>query len=337
MVQPNQNLSTSMRPLAGAFAGAAEGYEYNPEEIARRVEERRAQIAHNLGMSEDGAQRVGLIDQTGGAARRDAEDQRRDQEKRRKEQIDRILLMQINQRIAEIDARLGELYDIRDQITAEIEGLERGIGVLDGALGRLRAGEELERNEDGSLADEELEAQIRAYERRMGREIDRDDPDALIAAIMAQREYMDRQLDDARRRHRENTDEIDGLERERRGLEAERDNARRNMYEDWSAPAAEVTSDESRDRRAENLMSGWSADDDLTSEASAAEDDFDDYFAGMDDSFADEVDAAQGFAPPVTPDDEGSPIPSQDETPSTDDRPPSREIETAEPPRPPGG
>lgn len=109
-----------MRPLAGAFAGAAQGYEYNPEEVARRVEERRAQVAHNLGMSEEGAQQVGLIDQTGGATRRDAEDQRRDQEKRRKEQIDRILLMQLDQEIAALRADLDGLYERRDALAAEM-------------------------------------------------------------------------------------------------------------------------------------------------------------------------------------------------------------------------
>lgn len=45
-------------------------------------------------------------------------------------------------------------------------------------MDRLRDGEDLERNEDGSLANDELEAQLRAYESRTGRQIDRDDPDA---------------------------------------------------------------------------------------------------------------------------------------------------------------
>lgn len=154
---------------------------------------------------------------------------------------------------------------------------------------------------------------------------------------MAQNDFLENRHGDVSAEHRDTLDEIDEKERRLRGLEAERDHARRNMFDAQEAPEAEVASEHSRDRRAENLMSGWSADDDITSETSAAEDDLDDLFAGMDDSFADEVDAAQGVAPPATADEEAPPIPSQDEVPSTDDSRPLREIEAAEPLRPPGG
>ena len=207
--------------LQDDFTGAAHGHAYNPEVIARQVAARRAEIAHDLGLG-DGAAHAGIIDNGTGVQRRNAELERQSREKDNREKIDRILLLQINERLAEIDSRLGELYEEQARLEQEISEHETAIAILDAAIDGLENCEPPALNEDGTLQNGRLEDELSAYERRTGQKIDRHDPEALHDALKAQRAHREAELAKAHEAHGHNKGEIGDLRKERGKLEAER-------------------------------------------------------------------------------------------------------------------
>jgi len=97
------------------------------------------------------------------------------------------MLAEINR----ISARLEILYDQRDSILADLDAIKGEQSQLEGWRSDLEAGRVPELNEDGSLADERLEALVAAHERRLGHSVDRSDPNALLAIIMAEQAVQD--------------------------------------------------------------------------------------------------------------------------------------------------
>jgi hypothetical protein len=200
-------------PMRSEFALNSD--DTSPEERAleRRLErEKEADLNFARGgISED----VGRIATGEGATREGMSGSERSKEERRRREQFSDAALRAAQRIAEIDRMLAGLYEERDGILQDIRDTQRRIGVLDGALARLQSGEELDQNEDGSLSDREIEAQIRAYEQRTGRQVNRNDPDSLITAIQAQRAHETGEMDRHRGRERENRSDIDRWEARR--------------------------------------------------------------------------------------------------------------------------
>jgi len=109
-------------------------------------------------------------------------------------------------RMEEIDLRLGEL-------DREISQHKANISVIDRMIEEIQANGELEVNDDGTLKNDEYERLRKQYEKRTGKKLDPNDSDAMLIALMEQREWEKDQLD---RKGRER----DELEQEKDDLEA---------------------------------------------------------------------------------------------------------------------
>ncbi|WP_416899477.1 MAG: hypothetical protein ACMVY4_07140 [Minwuia sp.] len=131
-------------------------------------------------------------------------------------------------RLDDINNRIGELDN-------EIAQHQRNIGVIDRMIEELQANGELEVNEDGTLKNDEYQRQREAYEKRTGKKLDPNDPEALMIALQEQRRWEQRQLD--------------WKQNERKGLEEEK-----NQLEDKLDRTAQIVDREERvDRTGEVL------------------------------------------------------------------------------------
>lgn len=114
-------------------------------------------------------------------------------------------------RLDDINNRIGELDN-------EIAQHQRNIGVIDRMIEELQANGELEANEDGTLRNDEYERLRKEYEKRTGKKLDPNDPEALMIALQEQRRWEEDQLE---RKGRERK----GLEEEKSQLEDKLDQA----------------------------------------------------------------------------------------------------------------
>ncbi|MEO0411745.1 MAG: hypothetical protein AAF221_07915 [Pseudomonadota bacterium] len=128
--------------------------------------------------------------------------------------------------IAQIKSRMEEL---KTEIAANedrIEDLEERITGVQGAIDDFHEAQRFELNADGSLANEQAEAALRAYEKRMGLEpgsIDRSDPAAVLDALEEQKEHDEREVARLERENQAKQGEYDQKERELEDKERERE------------------------------------------------------------------------------------------------------------------
>lgn len=108
--------------------------------------------------------------------------------------------------------RLDEINDRLAELDQEIGQHKENINVIDQMIDELQANGELEVNEDGSLKSDEYERQRKAYEKRTGKKLDPNDPDAMIIALMEQRAWEENQLNRKSRERNELEDEKEELE-----------------------------------------------------------------------------------------------------------------------------
>lgn len=223
MAEPSASINAQPIPplsLQGAFDDA-QSERITPDaragERLEAMKRHKAETAHNLNMGgEDTARDAGIIATSTGTARGLADgSERRKKEERRRQLSDAAL--RASQRIAEIDRELAGLYEERNRILDDIRETERRMAALRGGIREIEENGDLERNEDGTLRSRALEEQLREYERRTGRSIDRNDPETLFLALRAQLEHEGGEMDHHRQREHENQSQIDrlGAERER--------------------------------------------------------------------------------------------------------------------------
>lgn len=252
--------------------------------------ERERTTALNLSMGgEENANAAGIIATANGAVRSAFEGREAERERERRRQLSDAAL-RAAERIAEIDRQLAGLYEERDRILEDIRDTQRRMDALRDGVRQIEENGDLERNEDGTLRNRALEAQLRAYERRTGRPVDRNDPETLLLALREQLDHERGAMDQHREREQENEDRIRELEGQRAARQRDLDNAQ---------AGPDVSSAESRVARADNTALVRSADLELSDLDEAQEDEFDDLLAGIDDvaltegdypSYADEVD-----------------------------------------------
>ena len=113
------------------------------------------------------------------------EQKRRDEEA--KDAYRAAVLAEINR----ISARLEVLYQQRDRILDELDAIKGEQSQLEAWRSDLEAGIAPDLNENGSLADDRLEALVAAHEQRMGHSVDRSDPAVLLAIIAAEQAVQD--------------------------------------------------------------------------------------------------------------------------------------------------
>lgn len=105
--------------------------------------------------------------------------------KARRKDFESVATQALLDQIARIEAELADLYDQRDALIDELNDIELRMERLRQIQERIARGDMPELDADGSLRDPELEALVAARERKSGHSIDRSDPQALTAIIMA--------------------------------------------------------------------------------------------------------------------------------------------------------
>ena len=145
--------------------------------------------------------------------------------------------------INRINSQLETLYAQRDQIWEDLEDIKTEQGRLKAWRDDLEAGNAPELNEDGTLADERLEALIAAYERRAGHSIDRSDTAALLAIIMAEQAVQDTAYQDKLDELRRINEQIDPLERRLGHLQGDRDMDSADIYQNDQRRTNFISSD----------------------------------------------------------------------------------------------
>ena len=117
------------------------------------------------------------------------------EQRKNKEYIDLLLVIQLEQRLAWINARLEELDEQSEALNDTIDDLESGDLIV---------------GEDGRLLNEEAERAVQEYEAKYGVVVDRNDPEALRAVLeKVKEEQMALLAEEARaqERYRELTQE----------------------------------------------------------------------------------------------------------------------------------
>lgn len=89
---------------------------------------------------------------------------------------------------AAMERDLKRLYEEQERLYDQLSDLELKIDKLDKVTNAVENGELPKIGPDGKLRDAELEAVIAAQEKRLGRSIDRSDPQALLAIFTAEQE-----------------------------------------------------------------------------------------------------------------------------------------------------
>ena len=151
---------------------------------------------------------------TGAAVTKDVQGSLAEQaEKQAKQRADDIMFLAL---LDSLDAQIAENNNKIADNVERIRVLDEQINVLETALEKIERGEALDLNEDGSFADEELEAAVRAFEDEYGTIFDRENPDPKLL-----KEVLEVARQEKIRLEGENI----ALERENEVLEAERDAA----------------------------------------------------------------------------------------------------------------
>jgi hypothetical protein len=89
---------------------------------------------------------------------------------------------------AEMQRQLERLYEQREALYNQLSDIEIKIDKLDQTIQRMNHGDMPEIGPDGKLVDDELEAMVAAEEKRLGRSIDRSDPQSLMVIFTAEQE-----------------------------------------------------------------------------------------------------------------------------------------------------
>ncbi len=120
----------------------------------------------------------------------------------------------------EIQRQLKQLYADREALYDQLSDIEYKIDKLDQTIHRMNDGDMLETGPDGKLIDAELEAMIAAEEKRLGRSIDRSDPQALMIVFTAEHERSVTERDEVLEAIDKNEAEIDAVQAGRELQEA---------------------------------------------------------------------------------------------------------------------
>lgn len=242
---------------------------------------------------------AGEMTQAAGAARENGPDSEKEREKKRQRE-----LFEAARRLAEIENRLELLHNERAQILDDIRDIQQNLNILGEAFRQIEEDGDLQRDEDGNIRDPAIEAQLRAYERRTGRSVDRQDPEALLVALDAQIRHNNAELDRRNDRVRDIDAEIDDLRREQDELEHKLDT-------EQAAPDAD--SEDAQRARLANTVAAEGVEVDLTDLDADQDDEFDDLLDGIDvvvqadgeyESYADEIDPEGAVARPASKTDE---------------------------------
>lgn len=101
---------------------------------------------------------------------------------------------------ANADARMQKLLALQaqlDDLDREIAGYDKRLETVDTLLSRIEDGEIFEVGRDGELLDQDAERELKDYEYRTGRKVNRHDMDAIEAALEQEREFIEQQKDRA--------------------------------------------------------------------------------------------------------------------------------------------
>ncbi|WP_422021735.1 hypothetical protein [Pyruvatibacter mobilis] len=116
---------------------------------------------------------------------------------------------------AEIQRQLKQLYADREALYDQLSDIEYKIDKLDQTIHRMNDGDMPDIGPDGKLVDAELEAMIAAEEKRLGRSIDRSDPQALMVIFTAEQERSTVERDEVLEAIDKNEAEIEAIEQGR--------------------------------------------------------------------------------------------------------------------------
>lgn len=145
--------------------------------------------------------------------------------KARRKDFESVATQALLDQIARIEAELADLYDQRDALVDELNDIEMRMERLRQIQDQIARGDMPELAEDGSLRDPELEALVAAHERKSGHSIDRSDPQALTAVIIAGQQDLAATHAEKREELARTNERIDELEAEADELNAARDPA----------------------------------------------------------------------------------------------------------------
>lgn len=166
---------------------------HSADDAIRRVSAAKALFKENaeqMGLA--GGSVEGLIARNSFHKRLGEEQARRAGDSRRAQSSTAVLLAQLDalfEQRAAIIAQIEEWETQRDQNSEIIKELEAQIEAIDTFIEDFDQNGEIELNADGSVADPDVEAALRAYEERTGQQVDRTNPDALLDALERQRDF----------------------------------------------------------------------------------------------------------------------------------------------------
>ncbi len=149
---------------------------------------------------------------------------------------------------AEMQRQLERLYEQREALYDQLSDLEFKIDKLDQTIQQMHQGNIPEIGPDGALVDTELEAMVAVEEKRLGRSIDRSDPQALMAIFAAEQERSTSERDDVLEAINKNEAEIEALQ-EGRSLDEAPQNS---LSASTNLKQADNTADASSDQVAVN-------------------------------------------------------------------------------------
>lgn len=107
---------------------------------------------------------------------------------------------------------LDRLYDEQQALYDRLSDIEVKIDKLEQVARALDAGDMPEIGDDGKLKDAELEAMIAAEEKRLGRSIDRSDPQVLVAIFAAEHQRSIQERDETLAAIDKNAADIEALQ-----------------------------------------------------------------------------------------------------------------------------
>lgn len=123
----------------------------------------------------------------------------------------------------DLDEYLDQIADIiaalRNQLAEQLDLLGRINDMIDG----LKRGELPEQNPDGSFADKGVEAKLQAYEKRTGKKLDRNDPDAVANALLAIKHGVNDDIANTRQQIKDNQKKLDAGQRQLTAARADED------------------------------------------------------------------------------------------------------------------
>lgn len=116
---------------------------------------------------------------------------------------------------AEMQRQLDRLYEQREALYDQLSDIEFKIDKLDQTIHQMNDGDMPKIGPDGKLIDTELEAMVAAEEKRLGRSIDRSDPQALMVIFTAEHERSVTERDEVLEAIDKSEAEIEAIEQGR--------------------------------------------------------------------------------------------------------------------------